>query len=210
MQSLLKRLQAKWRTHRAQATTRSTPPRPQPRQATLAQTQAATTWLLTPQTMHIGPLRVCYRPSPTATYALLSTWQSTLKKLCPDNIWKWIRNWLHVYPSLHLEVSQTPEAQESQWWWSEWLTHLTHKRIQSNLDECPNPHSPEAVSTFLQRRMDVTDGTTRLLLKELLEEQLQKHQGSVCRPPPASICAPRSKPLKMIPSSLTPHPFLST
>jgi hypothetical protein len=105
-------------------------PRPQPRQATPAQTQAATTWLLTPQTVHIGPLRVCYRPSPIATYALLSTWwQSILKKLCPDNIWKWIRNWLHVYPSLHLEVGQTPQAQESQWWWTEWLTHLTHKRI---------------------------------------------------------------------------------
>jgi hypothetical protein len=155
MQSLLKRLQSKWRTHRAQATTLSTPPRPQPRQATPAQTQAATTWLFTPQTMHIGTLRVCYRPSPIATYALLSTWQSTLKKLCPDNIGKWIRNWLsHVYPSLHLEVGQTPQAQESQWWWSEWLTHLTHKRIQFNLDECPNPHSPEAVSTFLQRRME--------------------------------------------------------
>jgi hypothetical protein len=174
MQTLLKRFQSKWRTHRTQATTLSTPPRPQPRQATPAQTQAASAWLLTPQTMHIGPFRVCFRPSPSATYALLSTWQSTLKKLCPDNIGKWIRNWLHVYPSLHLEVGQTPQAQESQWWWSEWLTHLTHKRIQSNLDECPNPHSPEAVSTFLQRRMDATDVITRHLLKELLEEQLQE------------------------------------
>jgi hypothetical protein len=72
------------------------------------------------------------------------------------------------------EVGQTPQAQERQWWWSEWLTHLTHKRIQSNLDECPNPHSLEEVSTFLQRRMDATDVTTRRLLKELLEEQLQE------------------------------------
>jgi hypothetical protein len=183
MQSLLKRLQSKWRTHRAQATTLPTAPKPQPRQATPAQNQAATTWLLTPQTVHIGLLSVCYRPSPTATYALLSSWQSTLKKLCPDNIGKWIRNWLHVYPSLHLEVGQTSQAQESQWWWSEWLTHLTHKRIQSNLDECPNPHSPEAVSTFLQRRMDVTDVTTRQLLKELLEEQLKETPGYLVQTP---------------------------
>jgi hypothetical protein len=207
IQSLLKRLQSKWRTHRARATTLPTAPKPQPRQATPAQNQAATTWLLTPQTVQIGSISICYRPSPIATYALLSSWQSTLKKLCSDNIGKWIRNLLHVYPSLHLEVGQT---RESHWWWSEWLTHLTHKRIQSNLDECPNPHSPEAVPTFLYRRMDVTDATTRQLLKELLKEQLKETQGTLCKPPLASICALRSKPLKMIPSSLTPHPFLST
>jgi hypothetical protein len=106
-----------------------------------------------------------------------------LKKLCPDNIGKWIRNWLHVYPSLHLEVGQTPQAQESQWWWSEWLTQLTHKRLQSHPEEGPNPHSPEAVSTFLQRRMDVTDVTTRQLLKELLEEQLKEASGHLAQTP---------------------------
>jgi hypothetical protein len=62
IQSLLKRLQSKWRTHRAQATTLPTAPKPQPRQATPAQNQAATTWLLTPQTVHIGPLSIYMLP----------------------------------------------------------------------------------------------------------------------------------------------------
>ena len=172
IQSLLSRIQSKWRTHQAQVSILPYAPKLQPLQATPAQSQAATQWLLTPQTVHIGPLRVCYRPSPIATYALLSSWQSILQKLRPDNISEWIGNWLHLHPSLYLEINQIPLPSESHWWWTDWLTSLTHSRIVGRIDECPDPHSPERAMDYLRCRMDVTDPTTQRLLQEHLEALL--------------------------------------
>jgi hypothetical protein len=121
----------------------------------------ATAWLLNPQTVHIGRLSVSYRPSPVATYAWLSSWQSGLRKLHPDNIHGgWIGRWLHVYPSFHLEARCTLAPPPVPCWWSQWLTQLVHSRLSRDNDERLSSTSPEAITEFLRRRMEVTDATT--------------------------------------------------
>jgi hypothetical protein len=77
---------AKWRDHRDNLSPELLLPKAQKVATTPEHLHGATAWLLYPQTVHIGSLSVSYRPSPVATFAWLSSWQSGLRKLHPDNI----------------------------------------------------------------------------------------------------------------------------
>jgi hypothetical protein len=171
IQTLLKRITAKWRDHCGSLSPELLLPKVQKVVTTPEHLHGATVWLLNPQTVHIGRLSVTYRPSPVATYAWLSSWQAGLCKLHPDNIHGWIERWLHVYPSLHLEARCTL-APPVPCWWSQWLTKLVHSRLSRDNDERPSATSTEAITEFLRRRMEVTDATTRPLLRDYLEDLL--------------------------------------
>jgi hypothetical protein len=88
MQALLKRITAKWREHRDNLSPDLLLPKAQKAAITPEHLHGATAWLLNPQTVHIGTLSVSYCPSSIAIYAWLSSWQSSLDKLHPDNIHK--------------------------------------------------------------------------------------------------------------------------
>jgi hypothetical protein len=170
MQALLKRITVKWRLHRDNLSPDLLLPKAQKVATTPEHLHGATAWLLNPQTVHIGTLSVNYCPSPVATYAWLSSWQSSLGKLHPDNIHRWIERWLHVYPSLHLEARGTSRPPSATCMWAQWLTQLAHSRLSQDSDDRPGSASPVAISEFLRRRMEVTDVMTRPLLREYLED----------------------------------------
>jgi hypothetical protein len=79
IQTLLKRITAKWRDHCGNLSPELLLPKAQKVVTTPEHLHGATAWLLNPQTVHIGRLNVSYRPSPVATYAWLSSWQSGLR-----------------------------------------------------------------------------------------------------------------------------------
>ena len=172
MQTLHTRITAKWRDHQDNLSPELLLPKAQKVIPTPEHLHGATAWLLNPQTAHIGSISVIYRPSPVATYAWLSSWQSGLRKLHPNNIHEWLGRWLHIYPSLHLETRCTLASPSVPCWWSQWLTQLAHTRLFYDNEERPSSTSPEAIMEFLHRRMDVTDPTTRPLLRDYLDDLL--------------------------------------
>jgi hypothetical protein len=149
MQTLHTRITAKWRDHRDNLSPELLLPKAQKVIPTPEHLHGATAWLLNPQTAHIGSISVIYRPSPVATYAWLSSWQSGLGKLHPNNIHEWLGRWLHTYPSLHLETRCTLASPSVPCWWSQWLTQLAHTRLFYDNEERPSSTSPEAITEFL-------------------------------------------------------------
>jgi hypothetical protein len=183
MQALHNRVKVQWRTLRE--TKIDMTPLPQPRKVTRAQTNASTQWLLMPLEAVLGPLELCYTPSPIATFALLSSWQSHLRTLHPDNIRGWIAQWLQTYPSLHIITTCIPQPPPDSGPWSEWLTQLVHTRFLRRQDDQPSaPSSVQKISEFLSPRMNLSNETTRRLLRDYLEDLLQSTPTHTTQTPP--------------------------
>jgi hypothetical protein len=86
----------------------------------------------------------------------------------------------------------------------------TFSRLSQDSDKRPSSASPVAISEFLRRRMEVTDATTRALLREYLEDLLHKTTTYAIQTPSrekliATLLALDNAPLPTCPPPIQSH-----